>query len=98
MSEREKQFNALERVEGVKSDPVGFFMGELLITHPELKSVAATEEDFSYLSPGQRAESLWAIFQSVKGLESGRRRERNDAPERRKSQAAIREQKKTARV
>ena len=96
MSEREKQFNALERVEGVKSDPVGFFMGELLITHPELKSVAATEEDFSYLSPGQRAESLWAIFQSVKGLVSGRRRMRNEAPEDGKSIAAKSKQTKTS--
>ena len=57
----------------VKQDPAGLFL-EQLGRDPELAKVEPSAVDLSYLSPEQRAESLWATFQNIKGLVSGRKR------------------------
>jgi len=57
--------------ERIEQDPVGIF---LLDHNSEFGTVKENEADLSYLSPEQRAESLWATFQNIKGLMSGRKR------------------------
>ena len=57
----------------IKQDPAGLFL-EQLEQNPDLAKVKPSEADLSYLSPEQRAESLWATFQNIKGLMSGRKR------------------------
>ena len=60
----------------IKEDPAGLFL-EQLEQNPDLAKIKPSEADLSYLSPEQRAESLWATFQNVKGLISGRKRKRD---------------------
>ncbi|MDO8482775.1 MAG: AAA family ATPase [bacterium] len=77
MAERGTQFAGLERAplrqpEKIKNDPVGLFI-EQCNEVAGLATIPASTVDFSYLSPEQRAESLWATFQEVKGLVSGRK-------------------------
>ena len=62
--------------ERINQDPAGLFL-EQLEQNPELAKVKPSEADLSYLSPEQRAESLWATFQNIKGLVSGRKRKEN---------------------
>src|SRR3989338_2615770 len=59
--------------EGIKEDPAGLFLQQLE-QNPDLAKIKPSEADLSYLSPEQRAESLWATFQNIKGLMSGRKR------------------------
>ncbi|MBF8280358.1 MAG: AAA 5 protein [Candidatus Magasanikbacteria bacterium] len=77
MAERGIQFSSLERAplgkpEKIKSDPVGLLI-EQCNQISGLAKISASTADFSYLSPEQRAESLWAAFQEIKGLVSGRK-------------------------
>src|SRR3989344_6468709 len=67
---------AIVEKKGAKQDPVGLFL-EQLEQNPDLAKIKPSEADLSYLSPEQRAESLWATFQNVKGLISGRKRKRD---------------------
>src|SRR3989344_2443890 len=48
-----------------KEDPVGLFL-ERFDKTLDVDNMVAGEMDFSYLTPAQRAESMWAIFQNVK--------------------------------
>ena len=82
MSEREISFAGLERTlrtpdkkinDKIKNDPVGLFLEQLAESSPKFSSLESSSADFSYLSPEQRAESLWAVFQNVKGIVSGRK-------------------------
>src|SRR3989338_8649753 len=59
--------------EGIKEDPAGLFLQQLE-QNPDLAKIKPSEADLSYLSLEQRAESLWATFQNIKGLMSGRKR------------------------
>ena len=77
MAERGIQFPSLEKTlrnpEKIKNDPVGLFLEQCNEVR-ELSGVTANKADFSYLSAEQRAESLWAIFQELKGIKSGRKK------------------------
>jgi len=64
---------AIVEKKGAKQDPVGLFL-EQLEQNPDLAKIKPSEADLSYLSAEQRAESLWATFQNIKGLMSGRKR------------------------
>ncbi|MEK7644289.1 MAG: AAA family ATPase, partial [Patescibacteria group bacterium] len=74
--ERGTHFISLETTlresEKIKSDPIGLFL-EQINEIPGLSKVEAAVVDYSYLSSTQRAESLWAVFQDVKGIVSGRK-------------------------
>ncbi|PWB38578.1 MAG: hypothetical protein C3F02_02590 [Parcubacteria group bacterium] len=73
MLERMPQFDTLkeENLERVKTDPIGLFL-EQLDADQEFKDVPAEAADLSFMSREQRAETLWALFQEVKGEISGR--------------------------
>ena len=52
-----------------KDDPVGLFLerfGKAL----DVEHAVAGKIDFSYLSPAQRAESMWAVFQDARNIVS----------------------------
>lgn len=76
MAERGTQFeipaSKFHESEAMRQDAVGLFL-EKCQKVAGLSAIKPSPEDFSYLSPEQRAESLWAIFQDVKGLVSGRK-------------------------
>ena len=59
--------------EATKQDPVGLFLKQLE-QNTKLADIKPSKTDLSYLSPEQRAESLWATFQNLKGLISGRKK------------------------
>jgi len=77
MSERKMQIPSLEQTlrepEKIKNDPVSLFIEQMVEQFPKFKQSEENNADFSYLSPEQRAESLWALFQEVKGIVSGRK-------------------------
>src|SRR3989344_3315811 len=60
-----------EHKEKVKTDPVGLFLNQL-DAGEELKKIQPEAADLSFMSKEQRAETLWALFQEVKGEVSGR--------------------------
>ncbi|MDO8529700.1 MAG: AAA family ATPase, partial [bacterium] len=68
----ENFFSTIERLDTTikkkpKEDPVGVFLerfGNVL----DIDHAAAGKIDFSYLTPAQRAESMWAVFQDAKSL------------------------------
>ena len=62
-----------EQAARLRQDPIDVFIARLGDTAPDLAHVAPSSADFSYLPAGQRAESLWATFQDIKGLLSGRK-------------------------
>ena len=59
------------RLEIVKDDPIGVFLDK--IGKEEKERDISGRIDFSYLSPAQKAESMWALFQELKGRMSGRK-------------------------
>ncbi len=58
----------IKEKENKLSDPIGLTLEYIEGHYPELNGIEPGQSDFSYLSPEQRAESLWAVSQSVKKL------------------------------
>ncbi|MFA4817940.1 MAG: AAA family ATPase [Parcubacteria group bacterium] len=50
-----------------KEDPVGLFLSRF-DKALDVEHAVAEKIDFSYLSPAQRAESMWAVFQDARNL------------------------------
>jgi hypothetical protein len=73
MSEQIPQFDTMKEgnLERIKDDSIGLFL-EQLDTNQEFKDVPSQTADLSFMSKEQRAETLWALFQEVKGKMSGR--------------------------
>lgn len=73
MPERMPQFNTLQEknLERIKTDPIGLYL-EQLDSGEEFKEIPPEAADLSFMSKEQRAETLWALFQEVKGEVSGR--------------------------
>ena len=85
------------KLEDVPHDPIGYFLrSKEIAKSPELESIKPAAMDFSYLSPAQRAESLWATFQDIKRIwkertidEKGKRVLPDEAMERVRPQLSI---------
>ena len=67
------QFETLQQgnQERLKTDPIGLYLDQL-DTGDDFKEIPAQAADLSFMSKEQRAETLWALFQEVKGEVSGR--------------------------
>jgi len=60
-----------DRFEELKRDPIGLYLEQLGIDE-KFKEIPSEAADLSFMSKEQRAETLWALFQEVKGEVSGR--------------------------
>ncbi|HEY4520292.1 MAG TPA: AAA family ATPase [Candidatus Paceibacterota bacterium] len=65
--------NIHEAIEKLRNDPVEFIIDQVG-TRSELADVEPSNMDLSFLSPEQKAESAWAVFQAVKPYISGRKK------------------------
>ncbi|MBI2645107.1 AAA family ATPase [Candidatus Uhrbacteria bacterium] len=67
-------------VEEARKDPVAAFIRTLEEKKGiDMTTIVPASVDFSYLTPEQRAETYWALFQEAKGVMTGRKATKEDA-------------------
>lgn len=74
--EKEIKFTKPEDHEAEKPerDPIALFFDSYMREGKKFAEIKASQTDVSYLTPVERAESLWALFQEAKGLMVGRKK------------------------
>ncbi|MEK9175461.1 MAG: AAA family ATPase [Patescibacteria group bacterium] len=74
MEQPQSEERKTRKLEGISHDPIGYFLRSREVAEdPAIAQIEPTDKDFSRLSPGERAESLWSTFQNIKRLWKERR-------------------------